>query len=269
MNHNEIQKRAVEYRRNNNINTLLLSLENLLQKVPEKDNILSISIIDNAYGVEAIEFAKQMSQFSLQTYQPDYYNILKEVNSLTNRLCDIWENDPEHIRHSSKFFDRRTLSQSQEYYDSSYLPTINLITKNNKWVYKFTATLCDDYIKGIISQCIYSNIVLLPVGYIEWLYNRQTVFNFFILFNAMKGKHVVLWLLFMEEEDKLNNNSNSKIILEDIRCFSDRLFKKVGFYFDLIPYSIVVKDKGGNYDIVNLLSRLDSFANKYITMQRV
>ena len=258
----EIEKRTIEYRNANKIPELLSKLRVSLSQLPVIEKPNSITFIDNTYKQDISELSRQLETFCLKYFRPDLLDILSVITDITNKLDGIWEYDPEHLRYSSKFNDRRPILQSQEYYRIPAIEKI-LFTKSKLWRYQISATLGFDYILSIIQKSKESDIIFLPISFIDWDYNRKLVYNFIITFNALSSLNSFLWILFVTENQNQNQNRIDEI-MDDIRIFSSKLTAKSTFHFNLIPYTIIERTQSGEFDFRVLMKDLEEFSNKYI-----
>ena len=260
----EIQERTLAYRKKNNIKGLVEQLYHLASKLQiiydnYKKN-MSISFVNRDFLFSEIilfiDYGKQM-------YHP-VLDLLTEYNSVIGDLTCKWLEDPEHVRYSSKFRERRDNFQSQEYFNNNHL-TDFIFTKTNKWCYYLSGFLGFDFLKDTIVECVKSDVCLLPIDSSDGsAFDLELIFAFIILYNALKSKNSTLWFVFYENKEWL---TYSDLIIEDIRKFAYMISIKSGFTFDLIPYTIITKNESDKWDYNVLLRELDDYTNKYISLK--
>lgn len=254
----EIKRRTIEYRNINKIPELVSKLNVSLSQSSIIGKTNAVTFVDNLYYVhEIVQIAKKLEAFCLNYFRPNL-SLLSESYDIINKLDEIWEYDPEHIRHSSKFNDRRALSQSQEYYDYPNLGNF-LFTRTKIWRYEISATLGNDYMRNIIDKAIKTDITFLPISSKRGYYNRALILKFILNFYALKSRNSYLWILFVSADQDLID-----VVKEDIMLFLRKLPNKPFFFCDLLPYTIIKQTDSGDLDVSVLLKDLDEFANKYI-----
>jgi hypothetical protein len=254
----EIQKRTIEYREENNVAFLVENLNLMIRELKSLDILfptcLKIKIVNTSMLYS--QFYDLMN-YSIDRFHPNK-NLLVEYNSLVTKLLDIWENDPEHIRHSSKFNERRPSISSQEYFSPIFFDYIT--TASAKFTFESTANLGFDYLRGIINHCIDSDICVIPVR-IKDGYDLVHILNFVVLFNVQKCPNSLIWFVFFQEPETTNESID--IYINDMRAFFYKLTRFSGFTFDLMTYSILKKNEIKEWDYDELLSDLDSYAKQH------
>lgn len=248
----EIQERAINYRKYNNVDELveyLNQLECKLQNLYSNyKSYRSISFVDR-YHLE--NETRKFIYNAKKKFHP-YINLLTEFNTTINKLEDIGSKDPDNIRYSAKFPGSNFI---QSYFN------INLkdyfFTKTNIWSYKLSATLGFDYLLEIIKGCVKTDICLLPIESSEWnTLEMELIFNFLIMYNTKKSKKSILWIVFYEDDECL---TYSNFIIEDIQKFTHMVSTKSGFIFDLITYTVITKNENNEWDFDALLGELDGY----------
>lgn len=254
----EIQKRTIEYRNTYRILEQVAELNELIIQLPFLGKLNAITFIDNAYGQEVYTMVKQLEKYCLELFRPHLSDLLLKIGEITNKLDVIWESDPDHLRHSSKFTDSRSLSQSQEYYQNHDVKNV-LFTQSKMWKYQVSATLHLDFMQTIIEQIRKSDITVLPVLCIDWDFNCKQVFSFITSYNAMTSANSHLWILFPTENQDRNIIDEVK---EDIRIFSNKVKSKPYSQFDLMPNTFIAETKIEDLDFRLMAKCLDDFAFK-------
>ena len=252
----EIQRRTLEYRNTNNVDSLVSEINSLILKLKSIDsafeNRLSISIVNSHFLSDEFH---NCEIYSIQKNYPGL-NLLNEYYFLRNKLIDIWANDPEYIRHSSKFLDRRCGINSQEYFTP--FDCGGIFTKTTKWSYNISAILGFDYMPGIVNNCIKSNVCLFPINAEDRSeYELSLIFHFMIQFSVKECKNATLWFVIYEGVESVGI---TETIINNIRTFIYKLCKKSGFTFDSIPYTTIINNKDGGWSYDNLISNLDDYA---------
>ena len=254
----EIQKRTVDYRYKNNISDLVSNLYEYHNFLPEIEKANLVLFIDNAYGREVFELSENIKLYSFKKYQPELFDLLKKINDINDKLDNIWENDPEHIRYGIKFLDRSNLRHSQEYYKNHKLDNV-FFSSTKIWKYQISATLGFDNMTSIVEQSKISDIVFLPISIKDWSFSREIIFNFITTFYATNPINSFLWILFFDKTQSRNTIVDD--ILYEIVIFTRKLFNTPGSHFDLMPYSIIEQIAGGDFDLNGLTEKLDTIEN--------
>lgn len=257
----EIQKRTLEYRKINNIDSLVSEVNNVASQIQNINNTyqnrFALTFINSYFMSNEIN---QIKEYSVKKYYPNP-NLLDEYYSKLCNIVEIWSTDPERIRYSSKFNDRRSDFQSQEYIKDVIEPRF-LYSKTTQWSYDYSALFGFGYLSGIINQCVKSDICILPISSADGSFQEiALIFNFMLNYNVKKNNSAKLWFVFFEH---LECKEYTEIIIKDIRNLAYKVYKNSGFTFDLIPITIITQEENGNWNFDYLLNELDFFANKRI-----
>lgn len=254
----EINRRTTDYRISNKIEHLVNHLNALTWTVemPKSDSL--VIFIDNAYHDEVSLLAIQFEVFSSLLYHPGLSEHWQNINSLTKKLDELWALDPEHLRHSSKFADRRSLSVSQEYYQ---IPSSGnfIYGKSKTWRYQVSASLGYDYMNGIVQHCLKSEFAVLPLFFIKWKYNRSVVLSFLAHLHALKSSSTFLWVLFITTKPPGNEIND---IVRDMRLFVRKLPGISSAKSDYLQYSIVEQDENEKFNFSQFLLELEDFTKR-------
>lgn len=259
----EIQNRSGEYRRINKVSELVSKLNESLSKFPTIEEISSVTLINN--GQEVYKILKQLSTYCLESFQSNLSDLVSNIDALNKKLDEIWEHDPEYLRHCSKFNDKRTLSQSQEYYLNNNFENV-LFTNSKIWKFQISSILGFDYMKFIIEQSNNSKITFLPIFIRYWNHDRKLVFNFIASFFSMASINNYLWILFLPENQSQNRIDEVK---EDIRLFLTRLQKWPFSLFSVLPNKKINQIENGDIDFGVFVYDLEGFAPPAFVSSRI
>ena len=250
MAYNEIKRRTEEYRKKHKVKEKVFLLENLSTKYAQNINeqIHTCILINNRYE-EINTFTNELSNFSFTTFHPELFQLKEGIISKLFELNQIWENDPEKLRHDTKFRD----NYSQQYYRSDLELTNTIVTRNSTIIFKFTAELGELYLKSIISECRSSDIVFYPIFACQEI-DYSLLNQFLIYFNVAKYKDTILWILFINENDSCCRN---ELIVNNIQSFDQKLQKLNCFHFDPIRFSIIAKQNDGKWQFEGLLGEIN------------
>jgi hypothetical protein len=256
--YNEIKRRSIDYQAINKVTELQNNYNQLLCKFPAIEKVNSITFIDNCYENSVYNLSVELRNFCLKSFQPQLCDLLSEINEILSTLDKIWEYDPEHLRYISKFFERRALPQSQEYYTFHDLDNI-IFTKSKILRYQISATLGFDSMKSILLKCYESEITFLPISITDWAYNRELVLNFIISFNSMTSVNCSLWILFLA-----NNQMHDKQIEieKEIISFIRKLKNKRFSLFEQLPFTAIEQKIPETFNFGLLANELDNFGIK-------
>lgn len=252
--YDEIVRRTNKYRTENHVNEIVKELERI-------DYILNTKVLDsisdqsiyfiNQYFIEN-ELHELIKQ-SVHTFHPNSA-LLDRYNLLTERLELIMLNDPEKLRHDSKFKEG---SYYETYYSSK--SSSRIYTKDFQFEYQVSAYLGDDYFISIFNESKKHNICIYLFDLSSGSFgNMNLLYNFLLYYNLYKSEKQLLWLLFFEE-----NESFSNFIIEDIRRYILNVLLENKINVGLVPFTILNRNKksGINYRII--LEELNTYYNNY------
>ncbi|MBV5313635.1 MAG: hypothetical protein JZU47_10090 [Prolixibacteraceae bacterium] len=259
----EIQKRIIEYRKENNVEYIVEKLNLIINELKNIEllvaKLLKIKIVNT--------WMLRGQFFDLMDYSNDRYHpakdLLNEYNCIVMKLLSIWENDPEHIRYSSKFNERRTPISSQEYFEPIFFDFIR--TPSAKFIHESTAILGFDYLTGIIEHCIDSDICIVPID-ADSDYEFVHIINFVVLFNIRKCPESILWFVFFQKPETTNEAIDS--YLNKLRTFFNKLTRFSGFTFDVSASTVLKMNELMEWNYDELLFDLDLYASQHVAQKR-
>lgn len=104
----EINRRKIIYREKNNVSSLLNEINKITININNIDlNFFKLAIIDSGYFANDLyicdDILYELSDFSKNVYQKELKDKLIYLNDNYSILKEIWLNDPEYLRYTSKF----------------------------------------------------------------------------------------------------------------------------------------------------------------------
>lgn len=225
--YNEIQRRSKIYYEDNQIGKIVEKLNFLKSQINSINS--SISIIYDYYDNDSYQIMQKIKEYSSDLYAPGFKKLKIEIFQLFSVLDHLWDNDPEYLRYTSKFWNSQ---YPQPYISSSGFELDLLFTKDFCCKINNTYLLSTELLPNTLRECKNADVLIFPLFLSNHLKENE-IFEFLLYYQIMKWKYsTIIFIMFHED------NENRVIKIQEF--FWNRIleyYRKNVFYFEKIVFN--------------------------------